>query len=164
MDVEKIGKFIAELRRNAGMTQEDLGEVLGVTNKTVSRWETGVYMPDIEMLQLLAGAFYVSINELLAGQRLSDDEFRKTADENLVAVSKQNSFTFEEKRAFFKRKWRRDHIGLFILLGIILLASIIVPILLKFYWLVCFAPLIAMIGYIYQNNRMMIYVEAHLFD
>lgn len=53
MDQVKIGKFIAELRRENQMTQEALGEKIGVTNKTISRWENGNYMPDIEMLQLL---------------------------------------------------------------------------------------------------------------
>ena len=69
MDQIKIGKFIATLRRQSGLTQEKLGEKIGVTNKTISRWENGNYMPDIEMLQLLAKEFNVSINELLAGQK-----------------------------------------------------------------------------------------------
>ena len=86
MDQIKIGKFIATLRRQSGLTQEKLGEKIGVTNKTISRWENGNYMPDIEMLQLLAKEFNVSINELLAGQKMSDEEFRKNADENIIAV------------------------------------------------------------------------------
>ena len=60
MDQVKIGKFIAELRRRAGLTQEALGEKIGVTNKTISRWENGDYMPNIEMLQLLAEEFSIS--------------------------------------------------------------------------------------------------------
>lgn len=56
MDSVKIGKYIASLRRQAGLTQEMLGEKLGVTNKTISRWENGNYMPDIEMFGLLAVA------------------------------------------------------------------------------------------------------------
>ena len=90
MDQIKIGKFIATLRRQSGLTQEKLGEKIGVTNKTISRWENGNYMPDIEMLQLLAKEFNVSINELLAGQKMSDEEFRKNADENIIAVSKES--------------------------------------------------------------------------
>ena len=93
MDQVKIGKFIAQLRRENGMTQEALGEKLGVTNKTISRWETGAYMPDIEMLQLLGQIFGVSINEILAGQRLSDEEFRQKAEENVIAVSKASAFS-----------------------------------------------------------------------
>lgn len=50
MDQAKVGKFIAQLRKEQGLTQEALGERLGVTNKTVSRWENGNYMPDIELL------------------------------------------------------------------------------------------------------------------
>ena len=63
MDQIKIGKFIAALRKEKGLTQEKLGEKLGVTNKTVSRWENGNYMPDVEMLSLLSEEFGVSINE-----------------------------------------------------------------------------------------------------
>lgn len=54
MDQIKIGKFIAALRKDKGLTQEQLGEKLGVTNKTISRWENGNYMPDVEMLSLLS--------------------------------------------------------------------------------------------------------------
>lgn len=104
MDQIKIGKFIATLRRQSGLTQEKLGEKIGVTNKTISRWENGNYMPDIEMLQLLAKEFNVSINELLAGQKMSDEEFRKNADENIIAVSKESAFSFEERKAYFKKR------------------------------------------------------------
>ena len=65
MNQIKIGKFIAALRKEKGMTQEQLGEKLGVTNKTVSRWENGNYMPDVEMLSLLSEEFSVSTNELM---------------------------------------------------------------------------------------------------
>lgn len=131
MDQVKIGKFIAFLRKQHGLTQEALGEKLGVTNKTVSRWETGNYMPDIEMLQLLSREFDVSINELLAGEFLSDEEFRKKADENVIAVSKASTFSFEERKAFFKKKWRKDHVFLFVILGLIWLAACILPFVFK---------------------------------
>ena len=70
MDLIKTSKFLARLRREAGDTQEQLGEKLGVSNKTVSRWETGAYLPPVEMLQAISGLYGVSINELLAGERL----------------------------------------------------------------------------------------------
>ena len=85
MNQIKIGKFIAALRKEKGMTQEQLGEKLGVTNKTVSRWENGNYMPDVEMLSLLSEEFGVSINELISGERIMAEDFRKAADSNLVA-------------------------------------------------------------------------------
>lgn len=60
MDQIKIGKIIAALRKEKGLTQEQLGEKLGVTNKTISRWENGNYTPDVEMLALLSKEFGVS--------------------------------------------------------------------------------------------------------
>lgn len=87
MDQGKIGAFIAQLRRERGWTQEELGERLGVTNKTVSRWENGNYMPGIELLALMGREFDVSLNELLEGRRLDDEaEFREAADKNLACA------------------------------------------------------------------------------
>ena len=71
LDLIKIGNFIAELRKKQKLTQEQLGEKLGVTNKTVSRWETGTYLPPAEALLAMSELFGVSINELLSGKRLS---------------------------------------------------------------------------------------------
>ncbi len=65
MDGQKIGGFLKELRKQNNMTQEQLGERIGVTNKTVSRWETGKYMPPIEHLKLLSDLYQISINEIL---------------------------------------------------------------------------------------------------
>ena len=67
MDMQKVGKFLAELRKERNLTQDELGEQIGVTNKTVSRWENGNYLPPVEMLQILSKLFDVSINELLSG-------------------------------------------------------------------------------------------------
>ena len=109
MDLIRIGSFLAELRREKGLTQQALGERLGVTNKTISRWETGCYLPDVEMLSLLSREFGVSINELVAGERLVAEDFKKAADENLVTALDHSTFTLKEKQAFFKKKWRREH-------------------------------------------------------
>lgn len=163
MDQVKIGKFIAELRRKSGLTQEAWGEKIGVTNKTISRWETGNYMPDIEMLQLLSKEFKVSINELLSGERISDEAFRQKADENVIAVLKASAFSFEERKAYFKKKWRKEHISLFVVLFLILASSIILPLVFDKSFLAGLSPLIALIEYGYQNNKMMIYVERNLY-
>lgn len=86
MDLQLIGKFIAELRKEQELTQEQLGEKLGVTNKTVSRWETGAYLPPAEALLAMSDLFSVSINEILSGKRLSEEEYRAAAEENLEHV------------------------------------------------------------------------------
>ena len=104
MNQEKIGKFIANLRKEKGMAQEQLGQKLGVTNKTISRWENGNYMPDVEMLSLLSKVFGVSINELIVVERLGNEEFIKAADNNLASALNNSTFTLKEKIAFFKKK------------------------------------------------------------
>lgn len=84
MDTQKIGKFLKQLRKEQNLTQEQLGEKVGVTNKTVSRWETGEYMPPVECLKLLSDIYQISINEILAGERLTQENFAEAADENLT--------------------------------------------------------------------------------
>ena len=108
MDLIRIGSFLAELRHEKGLTQQALGERLGVTNKTISRWENGNYMPDVEMLSLLSKEFDVSINELISGERLWAEDFKKAADDNLVTALNNSTFTLREKIAFFKQKWLHE--------------------------------------------------------
>ena len=62
MDMVKMGSFLAELRKERNLTQAELGEKLGVTNKTISRWETGNYMPSVEMLEELSTMYGMTIN------------------------------------------------------------------------------------------------------
>ena len=163
MDQVRVGKYIASLRKQASLTQEELGEKLGVTNKTVSRRENGNYMPDIEMLQLLSKVFDVGINDLLAGEKIADEDFRQKAEENIIEVATSSAFSFEDRKVYFKRKWRKEHIALFVILGLILIASAVIPLIIDKLWLISFSPVIALIEYGYQNNRMMIYVENQLY-
>lgn len=72
MNTKVIGQFLRELRKEKSMTQEELGERVGVTNKTISKWENGNYMPPIDILMLLSDIYGVSINEIIAGKRLED--------------------------------------------------------------------------------------------
>ena len=82
MDQVKIGSFLKELRKEKDLTQEKLAEQLSVSNRTVSRWETGSNMPDIGMLVEIADFFGVSIPEIINGERKSENmnqETRETA-------------------------------------------------------------------------------------
>ena len=97
MNLVQIGKFIATLRKEQGLTQEQLGEKIGVTNKTVSRWETGTYMPPVECLILLSDIYDVSINEIVAGQRLSKAEFSDAAEENLSEALQLSENAYKQK-------------------------------------------------------------------
>lgn len=161
MDQGKIGRFIGAMRKQRGLTQEQLGEKLGVTNKTVSRWETGKYMPDIDKLQELSSTLDISINELLAGERINDAaDFVKKADENLVAVlSNDSTFGLQDRIAYFKHKWLKEHKAL-IMSGIILWCFIFAAgIYMKQPIIFALLPIVGLVFYGYVRNQMMIYVE-----
>ena len=168
MNQVKIGKFIAAQRKEKGMTQEQLGEKLGVTNKTVSRWENGNYMPDIEVLSLLSKEFGVSINEIISGERLGTEEFKKAADDNLVTALSNSTFTLKEKITFFKKKWLCEHIATIILcvvawIGIMVLLTLKIQGNDKFLILGAVGVLLAVLFYAVLYNRMMAYVEKHAY-
>ena len=80
MDTKRIGKFISENRKRKGLTQEQLGELLGVTNKTISRWENGNYMPDLSLLVPLSETLDISLNELLNGKYITEDKIMETTE------------------------------------------------------------------------------------
>lgn len=84
MDNKKIGAFIAEHRKKQGLTQEQLGERLHVSNKTISRWENGNYMPDISLLKPLSDELNVSVNELLAGEKIAEEQTAAYHEQNLI--------------------------------------------------------------------------------
>ncbi len=96
MDTKKIGKFLKELRNENGMTQEQLGERIGVSNKTVSRWETGNYMPPVDCLNMLSDIYHISINEILSGERASGEEFAKIAEQNITDTLKELEKDFKK--------------------------------------------------------------------
>lgn len=168
MDQIKTGKFIATLRKEKDLTQEQLGEKLGVTNKTISRWENGNYMPDIEILSLLSKEFDVSINELISGERFLEEDFKKAADNNLVTALNNSIFTLKEKIAFSKKKWLREHIAT-IALCIVAWLSIMLWTALKlqdkksYALLGAIGSILALLFYVVLYNRMMIYVENNAY-
>ncbi|MBQ4117768.1 MAG: helix-turn-helix transcriptional regulator, partial [Oscillospiraceae bacterium] len=115
MDQIKTGRYISELRKSKGYTQEELGKLVGVSNKTVSRWENGNYMPDIETLRLLAKEFSVSIEELLDGKA-------KNAQK---PAARPDPFTPKERAEFWRRNWKKENAGWFIFWGIVFAAVFI---------------------------------------
>lgn len=168
MDQIKIGKFIAALRKEKGLTQEKLGEKLGVTNKTVSRWENGNYMPDVEMLSLLSEEFGVSINELISGVRLAAEDFKKAADSNLVTALSNSTFTLKEKIAFFRKKWLHEHISTIVLcvvawIGIIIWNAMKLRGSDSYALLGAVGGMLAILFYLVLYNRMMAYVEKRAY-
>lgn len=90
MDHHKIGAFIAELRKEKGLTQKELAEKLGVSDKAVSRWETAKGLPDISILTSLCDALDINVNELLAGERIEENDYTRIAEENMVTLIVEN--------------------------------------------------------------------------
>lgn len=97
MDLKKIGLFLAELRKERKLTQEQLGEKIGVTNKTISRWEKGNYLPSADMLKSLSEFYGVSINELLSGERLNGEKYIEKAEENITTIIRGRGLSRQEK-------------------------------------------------------------------
>lgn len=90
MEQQKIGKFIFELRKQRGFTQKELAEKIGVSDKTISKWECGNSIPDTTYLETLCTSLDISVNELLSGQCLSGESYSKKAEENIMALMKEN--------------------------------------------------------------------------
>ena len=86
MDQIKIGKFIASCRKELGMTQAGLAEKLGISDRAVSKWETGKSLPDSGIMLDLCGFLNINVNELLSGERIMAETYDQRAEENLLAM------------------------------------------------------------------------------
>ncbi len=91
MDQKKIGSFMKELRREKGLTQEKLAEQFNVSSRTVSRWENGNNMPDLDILIEISDYFQVDLRDLLDGERKSENMDKKTKETVLQAVDYTNT-------------------------------------------------------------------------
>lgn len=89
MDQEKIGRFIAERRKNAGLTQMQLAEKLNITDRAVSKWERGKAMPDSSIMLELCGVLKITVNDLLTGEVVTMDNYNKEMEKNLLEIIKQ---------------------------------------------------------------------------
>ena len=164
MDMVKMGGFLAELRRNHNLTQAELGEKLGVTNKTISRWETGNYMPPVEMLEELSKMYNMTINELLSGKRLSTEEYKEMAETNIKESLKASAFSLKEKQEFYKKKWLKDHAALMIFIGVCIVGVFAAGAIRRSSLLGYAAVLMLVLAHGWRNNTMMAYIEEHAFD
>ena len=88
MDQVKIGKFIAERRKNANLTQMQLAEMLGITDRAVSKWETGKAMPDSSLMLELCEILGISVNDLLSGEVVTMDNYNKEMENKLLNLVK----------------------------------------------------------------------------
>lgn len=138
MDQVKIGQFIAERRKAIGLTQMQLAEKLGLTDRAISKWENGRSMPDSSIMLDLCEILKINVNDLLCGEVVSMDNYNKELEKNLLEMIEQKE---EHDRQLLKMEW---------VIGILSVLLILIPILFAAYlpleeWLrvlICFAGLI----------------------
>ena len=90
MDQIRIGKFIAQLRKEQGITQRQLADKLGISDKTVSKWECGNGLPEVALMLPLCSILNITVNELLSGERISETDYRLKAEKNMMNLIEEN--------------------------------------------------------------------------
>ena len=108
MNQAKIGKYIAKKRRELGLTQVQLAEKIGMSDKSVSKWERGICLPDVSIYTEICRILGITVNEFLAGEDLSDTGAIKCADETILTLSEDNKKS--------KKKLRQTIIGMVLLI------------------------------------------------
>ncbi len=112
MDQEKIGKFIANCRKEKNITQQELAEKLGVSDRTIGNWENGRNMPDLSLFKPLCQELDITLNDLISGEKVKEKEYQKKLEENII-----NTINYTNK----KIENRNNFIGsLFIAFGILI--------------------------------------------
>lgn len=164
MDMTKMGAFLQELRREQGLTQEQLGERLHISSKTISRWETGTYMPPVDMLMALSELYGLSINELVAGERLSPETLPQAAEENLAAALKeQEVFQLSDQKLFWEEKWLKEHRwSIACLVGVFTSVTMLLAYIRRSD-LIAILALLSVGMTVFLRNRRDVYVEHHLY-
>ena len=99
MNQEKIGKFIADNRKKQKLTQEQLAEKLHVSKNAVSKWERGLNLPDVSLMEELCQVLKISLNELFAGEYLKKQDILEQSEKNILSILKFNA-------DLKKKKWK----------------------------------------------------------
>lgn len=89
MDQMKIGAFISEMRKSKQFTQRQLADLLSISDKTVSKWECGKGLPEVSLMLPLCGALGITVNELLSGERISEGNYQRKAEETMIRLMKE---------------------------------------------------------------------------
>lgn len=124
MNTEKIGKFIAKCRKDAGLTQAVLADKLGITDRAVSKWETGKSLPDASIMRELCSILGISVNELLAGEKIAVENYKEIAEKNLaeiIRIEKEKNQKITKAEKFIL--WSGVVISLFMIVCGILIAE-----------------------------------------
>lgn len=165
MNQEKIGNFIKEKRKEQNLTQEQLAEKLNISKNAVSKWERGLNLPDVSIMQDLCKILNISLNELFIGEKILDENYKEAADKNLLDALENSAFTLKDKIKYYKRKWKKEHkskIGISFVAWLVLIIALVLQNV-EAYLIGTIAVLLAIIFYIILYNQMMIYVENNAY-
>ena len=100
MNQEKIGKFIAKCRKNKNMTQQQLAEKLGVSDRTIGNWENGRNMPDLSLFKPLCGELNISLNDLMSGEKVKEKDYQEKLEENIINAIDYTNKKIENRNNF----------------------------------------------------------------
>ncbi|MCM1542957.1 MAG: helix-turn-helix domain-containing protein [Blautia sp.] len=101
LDQEKTGKYIAEKRKQLNMTQKQLAERVGITDKAVSKWERGKSIPDSAVMEELCGVLQISMNEFFSGEDIREENYSQKAEENIRALAEQSDAQKKRSRIVY---------------------------------------------------------------
>ena len=132
MDQQNIGKFIAQKRKEQNLTQEQLAQCLGVSNKTVSKWERGKGLPEVGLMLPLCELLEITVNDLLSGEKISENNYQKKAEENMMSLMQENQ---ENKK----------HLALSVICGVITIIAVCALVVIAAYMPIPVAARIALI-------------------
>ena len=100
MNQEKISKFIAEQRKAKNLTQSELAEKLGVSDRTIGNWENGRNMPDLSLFKPLCDELNITINDLMSGEKVKDNNYKEKLEENIINTIDYTNKKLENKNNF----------------------------------------------------------------
>ena len=124
MDQIKIGKFIAECRKKANLTQMQLAEKLGITDKAISKWERGIAMPDSSIMLELCDILDISVNELLSGERINMENDNQKTEQLLLDMAKELE---KKNKTIWSSMWAIMIISITVLIAGIFIAAFLIP-------------------------------------
>jgi transcriptional regulator with XRE-family HTH domain/DNA-directed RNA polymerase subunit RPC12/RpoP len=124
MNQIKIGEFIAECRKKAGLTQVQLADKLGITDKAVSKWERGMAMPDTSIMLLLCDILGISVNELLNGEKINMENNDKKNEQLLLQMAEELE---KKNKTIWISMWAIMIVSIIALLASLFIAAYVVP-------------------------------------
>lgn len=163
MNQEKIGKFIASKRKEHNLTQEQMAEKLNISKNAVSKWERGLNLPDVSIMQELCKILGITLNELFIGEKIIDEKYKEVADNNLLNALENSSFTLKEKIEFYKKKWEKEHF-FELTIEMLVIVFFIIYGFIKDNGFQYLFMVIGFVGGIIENNRMMAYIEKNAYN